>query len=275
MNMMQFALPTSATLGLLALSLAAGKAGAQASPELKASNSTANTSDAKPTIVLVHGAWADGTGWQHVIPLLERDGYTVIAVQNSLASLADDIANTKRVIDAQKGPVVVAAHSYGGAVMTGAASGNANVKALVYLSAFAPDAGEAIGETISHFPATVGGTAFQPDAAGFLYIDRAKFHDYFCPDVPVAEARIMAATQKPLNSKIFAEPLVPSPAWKTIPSWFLVSTNDKMINPDQERFYAKRMKATTIEVPSSHVSLVSHPVEATKLIEDAAASIKM
>jgi pimeloyl-ACP methyl ester carboxylesterase len=276
MNRTRFASPAWAAVGLLALSLAADTANAQeASPASRAggaSISHANTADAKPTIVLVHGAWADGTGWQHVIPLLERDGYTVIAVQNPLSSLADDIATTKRVIDAQKGPVVVAAHSYGGAVMTGAASGAANVKALVFFAAFAPDAGESIGAASAKFPATVGSTSFRPDAAGYLYIDRAKFHQFFCGDVPEAEARIMAAAQKPLNSAIFGQTL-DNPAWKTIPSWYMVSQDDLMINPDQERFYAKRMHAKTSEIKASHVAVVSHPVEVTKLIEEAAHSV--
>jgi pimeloyl-ACP methyl ester carboxylesterase len=229
----------------------------------------ATDSDGKPTIVLVHGAWADGTSWQHVIPLLERDGFTVIAVQNPLSSLADDIATTKRVIQAQTGPVVVAAHSYGGMVMTGAAADTPNVTALVFIAAFAPDAGEALGPSSAKFAATPLGTALVPDAAGYLYIDRAKFHDAFCGDVPDAEARIMAVVQKPLNSTIFGATL-DKPAWKTIPSWYLVSQDDHAINPDQERFYAKRMNATTSEIKASHVSLVSRPVEVTALIEDAA-----
>ncbi|HWZ57942.1 MAG TPA: alpha/beta hydrolase [Gemmatimonadaceae bacterium] len=228
-----------------------------------------STSDKQPTIVLVHGAWADGTSWQHVIPLLERDDYTVIAVQIALESLADDVAVTKRVIRAQPGPVVVAGHSYGGMVMTSAAAGEPNVQALVYISAFAPDAGESIAAVSANFAPTPAVAAGVPDAAGYLYLDRAKFHDVFCADVSDAEAAVMNAVQKPLNSAIFGATL-DAAAWKSIPSWFLVSQEDRAINPDQERFYAKRMNAKTIEVKSSHVSLVSHPVEVTKLIEEAA-----
>jgi pimeloyl-ACP methyl ester carboxylesterase len=228
----------------------------------------------KPTIVLVHGAWADGTSWQHVIPLLERDGYTVVAVQNPLSSVADDIATTRRVIRSQKGPVVVVGHSYGGMVITGAAAGESNVKGLVFIAAFAPDAGEALGPSSAKYPAVPGVAALKPDTGGYLYIDPVKFHEVFGKDVPDAEATIMAVVQKPLAAAIFGQTLNAA-AWKTIPSWYLVSQDDQMINPDQERFYAKRMKATTSEVKSSHVSLVTHPVEVTTLIEDAARAAMM
>jgi pimeloyl-ACP methyl ester carboxylesterase len=228
----------------------------------------------KPTIVLVHGAWADGTSWQHVIPLLLRDGYTVVAVQNPLSSVADDVATTRRVIRSQKGPVVAVGHSYGGMVITGAAAGEPNVKGLVFIAAFAPDAGEALGPSSAKYPAVPGVGALQPDTGGYLYIDPTKFRDVFGKDVPDAEARIMAVVQKPLAAAIFGQ-TVDAAAWKTIPSWYLVSQDDQMINPDQERDYAKRMKATTNEVKSSHVSLVTHPVEVTKLIQDAARAATM
>jgi pimeloyl-ACP methyl ester carboxylesterase len=230
-----------------------------------------NRNAAKPTIVLVHGAFADATGWQHVIPLLERDGYTVIAVQNSLASLAGDVETTKRVIDAQKGPVVAVGHSYGGAVITGAAAGNANVKALVYIAAFAPEAGEPIGAFGEKYPSELG-TALRPDAAGFVYIDRAQFRDLFAKDVSATEASVMAATQKPVNGSAFGAS-VEQAAWKTIPSWYLVAQEDRAINPDLERFYAKRMGAKTTEIKSSHVPFVSHPEEVVRLIQQAASAV--
>jgi pimeloyl-ACP methyl ester carboxylesterase len=228
-------------------------------------------SNGKPTVVLVHGAWADGTSWQHVIALLERDGYPVVAVQNPLSSVADDVANTRRVIQNQKGPVVVAGHSYGGMVMTGAAAGESNVKALVYITAFAPDSGEALGPSSAKFPQMAGIGTLAPDTGGYLYIGREKFHEYFCADVPEAEAQTMFAVQKPLAATIFGQTLEAA-AWKKVPSWYLVSQNDLMINPEQERFYANRMQSTTIELKSSHCSLVSHPAEVTKLIEDAGTS---
>ena len=231
-----------------------------------AANGEAAGRGAKPTIVLTHGAFADGSGWQHIIPLLENDGYTVIAAQNPLFSLAEDVATTKRVIETQKGPVVVVGHSYGGAVITGAAAGCANVKALVYLAAFAPEAGEPVGVFNDKIPLA---KALAPDTAGFLYIDRAKFHSVFCADVPEGEARIMAAVQKPLASAIFGQS-VPVPAWKTIPSWYLVSQDDQAINPELERFYAKRMGAHTTQIKASHVAFISHPKEITALIEQAA-----
>lgn len=226
-------------------------------------------SNGKPTIVLVHGAWADGTSWQHVIPLLEKDGYPVVAVQNSLASVAEDVATTRRVIRDQPGPVVVAAHSYGGMVMSGAAAGAPNVKALVYVAAFAPDAGESITDVSAHYAPAPGGATITPGSDGYLYIGRAGFHDAFCGDVPEDEARVMAVVQKPLAAAIFGQTL-DAAAWKTIPSWYLVSEDDQMINPDQERFYAQRMRATTREIKASHVSLVSRPTEVAQLIDDAA-----
>src|SRR5215831_7414028 len=225
----------------------------------------------KPAIVLIHGAFADASGWSRVIPILERDGYFVTAVQIPLTSLSDDVATAKRVVDAQKGPVVLVGHSYGGAVITGAAAGSQNVKALVYLAAFAPDAGEPLGEPGKKFAQPPLNSALIPDAAGSLYIDRAKFHDAFCKDLPEAEARVMAATQKPLASSVF-EASVSAAAWKTVPSWFVVSRDDHAINPDLERFYAKRMGAKTSEIASSHVAFLSHPKEVAKVIEDAAAA---
>jgi pimeloyl-ACP methyl ester carboxylesterase len=230
--------------------------------------SIAQGASTKPSIVLVHGAFADGSSWSKVIPILEKDGYYVTAVQIPLTSLPDDVAVTKRVIDAQKGPVVVVGHSYAGAVITDAAAGNANVKSLVYVAAFAPDAGEVLTEPASKFAPPPLNAALVPDAAGFLYVDRAKVHDVFCKDRPAAEARIIAATQKPVNGSVFSAK-VTNAAWKTIPSWYIVATEDRAINPDLERFYAKRMGAKTTEIQSSHVPFLSHPKEVVKVIEAA------
>ena len=221
------------------------------------------------SIVLVHGAWADGTGWQHIIPLLEKEGYNVIAVQNPLTSLADDVATTRRVLEAQKGEVIAVGHSYGGAVITNAATGIANVKALVYVAAFAPDAGDSLGSLGSKYPPTPTVSAVAPDAAGFLYIDRAKFHEAFCADVPEEEARVMAAAQKPMAAAIFEQP-VETPAWKTIPSWYLVAQDDQAIHPDLQRFMAKRMDAQTSEIKASHCAYISQPKAVVELIEQAA-----
>lgn len=229
--------------------------------------------NAKPSIVLVHGAFADGSSWNRLIPLLERSGYTVTAVQNPLSSLADDVATTKRVIEAQKGPVIVVGHSYGGTVITEAAAGNENVRALVYIAAFAPDTGEAIGELGKRYAPPALATALVPDAAGFLYINRAKFHNAFCADVPTADSRVMAATQKPIAAGCFATP-VGKAAWKSVPSWYIVAQNDRAINPDLERFMAKRIGAKITEIKSSHVPFLSHPGAVTRVIESAARAAK-
>ena len=228
----------------------------------------ASAAPAMPTIVLVHGAFADGSSWSKVIPILQRDGYTVIAVQNPLTSLAADVETTKRVIDAQTGSVVLVGHSYGGAVITEAAAGSSNVKALVYIAAFAPEVDEPIGAFGERYPTQLG-TGFRPDKAGFLYIDPARFHELFAADVPVAETRVAAATQKPIIGSVFGAS-VEHASWKTIPSWYLVSQDDKAINPELERFYAKRMGAKTTEIKSSHVPFLSHPAVVARLIEQAA-----
>ncbi len=253
---------------LLTALIAAGLAGNLAAQAAHGTSAAAP----KPTIVLVHGAFADGSSWSKVIPILQRDGYTVIAVQNPLTSLAADIETTKRVVDAQTGPVVLVGHSYGGAVITGAAAGNANVKALVYVAAFAPDSGEPIGAFGQRYPTALG-PALKPDAAGFLYIDPVKFHELFAADLPVAETRVAAAVQKPIIGSAFGAS-VDHVAWKAIPSWYLVSQDDKAINPDLERFYAKRMGAKTSEIKASHVAFLSHPLVVARLIEQAAGAAR-
>ena len=222
----------------------------------------------KPTIVLVHGAFADGSSWSKIIPVLEKAGYNVIAVQNPLTAFADDVATTRRVIDAQSGPVVVVGHSYGGAVMTNAATGAPNVKALVYVAAFGPDENESVGPLLEKYPTKLG-TSLVPDSAGFLYIDRAKFKEIFAAHVSDTERSVMAATQKPIHSAIFGQ-VFGKPAWKDIPSWFLVANQDQVINPDLERMFAKRMGATTREVNTSHVPFLSKPAAVIEMIEEAA-----
>ncbi|MEP1061295.1 MULTISPECIES: alpha/beta fold hydrolase [Cyanophyceae] len=235
------------------------------------SKEIAQASGSKPLIVLVHGTNADATSWQHVIPLLQKNGYTVTAVQNPLTSLSDDIAMTKRVIDVQKGPVVVVGHSYGGNVITSAAAGNPRVKALVYIAGFAPEPGESTSELNSRYAPPPLAEALIADAAGFLYIDREKFHEVFAQDVSPAEAQVLAVTQKPPAKTIF-EQSVDKAAWKTIPSWYLVSQEDRSINPELERFMAKRIGAKTTEIKASHVAYISHPKEVANLIIEAATS---
>ena len=223
---------------------------------------------AKPSIVLIHGAFANASGWDAVIRILLAKGYEVSAVENPLSSYEADIETTKRLIDAQTGPTVVVAHSYGGAVMTAAAAGNPNVKALVYLAAFANDANEPLGALLEKYPSKAV-ESFKPDAAGLLYIDRAKFHDIFAQDLPVVQTNVMAVTQKPLTSSAFGATTKVA-AWRTTPSWFVVAQNDNVIPPDLERFFAKRMGAETTEINSSHVVFMSHPKEVVEVIESAA-----
>ena len=232
-----------------------------------------NSNNNKPSIVLVHGAFSDGSSWKRIIPIFIEEGFTVIAVQNPLKSLAEDVATTKRVIEAQKGDVVLVGHSYGGSVITDAAAGSDKVKALVYVAAFAPEAGESVGALLGKFPATALGTSLAPDSAGFLYIDRSKFHGVFAEDVPEGEAAIMAATQKPINGAAFGEQ-TGFAAWKTIPSWYIVTTQDHAVNPELQRFMAKRLGAQTTEVKASHVPFLSQPAEVAKVIKAAVAQIQ-
>jgi pimeloyl-ACP methyl ester carboxylesterase len=230
-----------------------------------------NQNNSEISIVLVHGAFADGSSWRKVIPLLQARGFNVTAVQNALKSLADDVATTRRVIEDQEGSVVLVGHSYGGAVITEAAAGDSKVKALVYVAAFAPDAGEALNGLIEKFPAPPLSTSVAPDSAGFLYLDRSRFNEVFAGDLPSDEAALLAATQKPIAAPTFGE-AIKAAAWKSIPSWYVVSTQDKAINPELERFMAKRIGARTTEITASHVSFISHPDEIAKVIEAAAAS---
>jgi pimeloyl-ACP methyl ester carboxylesterase len=259
--------PAILFLSVLAIPLTAQSTATAAKPQKSAPISGAS---AKPTIVLVHGAFADALGWQRLIPILQRDGYDVLAVENPLASLDADVETTKRFIAALKGNVVLVGHSYGGAVITGAAAGSPNVKALVYLAAFAPEGGEPVGAFGEKYPVDLN-SALRPDSAGFLYVDRTRFRELFCADVPATDAGVAAATQKPVHNSVFGAS-VPVAAWKTIPSWYLVSQDDHAINPDLERFYAKRMNAKTSEVKSSHVAFISHPDVVAKVIEQAAAA---
>ena len=222
----------------------------------------------KTSVVLVHGAFADASGWGDVIPLVEKAGYDVVAVQNPLTSYADDVAATRRVIDAQKNLVVLVGHSYGGAVITKAAVGATNVRALVYVAAFGPDDGENLQALLQEYPSKIG-AALVPDAAGFLYIDRAQFKEAFAGDVSERDLSILSAAQKPINSVTFGQ-IYEAPAWKDIPSWYLLATEDQAINPKLQRMFADRMGATTHEVKSSHVPFVSQPATVAKIIGEAA-----
>ena len=225
--------------------------------------------DAK--IILVHGAFADGSGWGNVIPLLEQRGFDVTAVQNPLTSFSDDVATTRRVIDAQTDPVILVGHSYGGAVITTAALDRSNVKALVYIAAFGPDADENLQSLLEKYPSKIG-SALVPDTAGFLYIDKKRFAEVFAADVSERDLSILSSAQKPINSQTFGQKY-DTPAWKSIPSWYLVAKEDQAINPDLQRMFAERMGATTREVKSSHVPFVSNPEAVADIIAAAADAV--
>lgn len=204
-----------------------------------------------------------------MIPLLEAKGFNVTAVQNPLTSLAEDVATTRRLLTQQTRPTILVGHSYAGFVVTEA--GNApNVSGLVYVSSFAPDEAESHDDLVKYFPAPAGIPAIRLDAGGFLWIARDKFQEAFAHDVDSAQTSIMAAVQKPVSKKnCFGVP-VSAPAWKSKPAWAVVSTDDRLINPELQRFLVKRMGATSISVPSSHASLVSYPVQVADLIAQAA-----
>jgi pimeloyl-ACP methyl ester carboxylesterase len=219
-------------------------------------------------VVLVHGAFADGSGWDAVAKLLEHDGYTVSVAQPPETSYADDQKYTKAAIDAMGGPVVLVGHSYGGSIITEAGN-NPNVAALVYIAAFALDEGESCASIEQAVPQA--SKAFKPDSNGNWWIDQAQFAADFAADVPPGVSQFMAISQVPISTDAFTHK-VTNPAWKTKPSWYMVATADRSINPIQERMMAKRARAKTVEVNASHVAYMSHPKESAKLIEQAAIS---
>jgi len=217
-------------------------------------------------VVLVHGAFADGSGWQAVTRILERDGFKVSVAQPPETSLEDDVAATNRTIDAMGGPVVLVGHSYGGVIIT-TAGNNEHVKSLVYVAAFQPDTGESLGSLAASKPPASTGP--KPSADGFLYLDLASFHADFCADLPVPQAAFMAQSQVGLAIKA-ASAATAVPAWKAKPSFAIVATHDRAINPDLERSMYKRAGSTVTELASSHVAYISHPAEVATVIERAA-----
>jgi pimeloyl-ACP methyl ester carboxylesterase len=223
-------------------------------------------------VMLVHGAWADGSCWSKVILLLQAKGITVTAAQIPLTSLSDDIAVTKRLLSMHKEPTVLVGHSYGGAVITGAAGSAPQVKALVYITAFGLDEGESLESLSKQGPPSAGSAAIEADSVGYLWINRAKFHQSFVGDATADEAAIMAAVQKPLSVTSFTEK-EGVPAWKHIPSWYLVCTDDQMIPPPAQELLAKRMKATKRSVASSHAAFMAHPEEVANIIIEAVESV--
>ena len=223
---------------------------------------TSNTTN----IVLVHGGWADGSGWSKQIPTLEKAGYKVIAVQLPLHSLSDDVETVKRAIEHIGGPVTLVGHSYGGAVITNAAYNNPNVTGLVYIAAFAPDGGQSLSTFVN--PANFPKELFMPDSGGFIYLNPKIFRENFAQDVDPAEANIMAITQKPFHQSNFVAASGP-PAWKQLPTWYQISESDHMIPPDVQHTFAEQMNATTLSLNASHASYVSHPNEIADFILNA------
>jgi pimeloyl-ACP methyl ester carboxylesterase len=219
-------------------------------------------------VVLVHGAFADGSGWEAVAKILENDGYTVSVAQPPETSYADDQKYTKAAIDAMGGPVVLVGHSYGGSIISEAGN-DPNVAALVYIAAFALDEGDSCASIEQALPQA--SKAFKADGDGNWWIEQDHFVADFAADIPAAESHYMAISQVPISTDSFTHK-VTNPAWKTKPTWYMVATADRSINPDQERMMAKRANAKTVEVESSHVAYLSHPMETAKLIEEAATS---
>ena len=222
-------------------------------------------------ILLVHGAWADGSCWAKVIPLLQAKGLRVTAAQIPLTSLEDDVAVTRRLLSTISAPTILVGHSYGGAVITAAGVDNPNVKGLVYITAFGLDEGESLASLSQQGSAPAGASAVEPDAQGFLWINRARFHDAFAADATEAEAAVMAVVQKPLGVASFTASCG-VPAWKTVPSWYLQCTDDQMIPPPAQGFMAERMGATVRSVEASHAVFMAHPGDVADIISLAAAS---
>jgi pimeloyl-ACP methyl ester carboxylesterase len=224
-------------------------------------------------ILLVHGAWADGSSWNKVISVLSDAGFNVVATQQKLISLEDDAETVRRAAEAIEGPVLLVGHSYGGAIITEAAHLCPNVKGLVYIAGFALDKGESLEILSASAPvAPPGAAAIRPDKYGFLWIDREMFGDNFCQDLDKTQSLTMAATQKPLSLVCF-QAKISDAGWKNLPCWYQVSMNDRMIPPPAEQFMAQRINAKIISLDSSHASLVSHPNEIGNFILNAANEI--
>jgi pimeloyl-ACP methyl ester carboxylesterase len=221
------------------------------------------------TVLLVHGAYADGSCWRRVIPLLEAAGYVAVAVQNPLLSLDEDVEALKRALDNAEGPVLLVAHSWGGAVITEAGD-DPRVAGLVYVAAGAPDAGQSFAEMGRDYPSESGrANVRQTDPAGFVSLSRDGMVRYFAPDLPESETRVMAASQVPIAASAFATKLT-SAAWKAKPSWYVIAGADKMISPDLQRALVKRIGATSITLPTSHVPMLSKPAEVAAFVVEAA-----
>ncbi|MCY1348777.1 Pyrethroid hydrolase [compost metagenome] len=227
--------------------------------------------DTTPSVVIVHGAFADGSDWAKVVPYLQAEGVAVTVVQNPLTSLADDVAATQRALNNQPGDVVLVGHSWGGTVISEAGAHD-KVSALVYVAAFAPDAGQASGEQGKGAPTPPGVSQIKADANGFLYLTPEGMAKDFAQDLPAEQTAVMTATQGPIKASAFDERTTVA-AWKTKPSWYLLATEDRMIHPDVQRSAAKRIGATLTELRASHVPQQSQPAEVAEVILKAVRSV--
>ena len=227
---------------------------------------------ALPNIVLVHGAWADGSSWSAVIERLQADGYKVTAPQFPLNTLADSVARLRLVLGRQDGPTIVAGHSYGGQIITALGTDAPNVVGLVYIAAFGLDEGESIGALLEEGPPTPALAHLDIDPEGFAWLPEDDFVHHFAADVDPVKAKVMYAVQQPLHTSALAD-VIGVPAWKSLPSWYLVADGDQAIPPDAERQFAARMGADTVEVASNHVAMVSHPDDALERIVTAADAV--
>jgi pimeloyl-ACP methyl ester carboxylesterase len=251
----------SALTGAAAVSLAMASLGAHAG----------SVENAKTTVVLVHGAFADGSGWDQIIPLLQTRGFNVVAVQNPLTSLADDVAATRRVLDVQTGPVVLVGHSWGGVVISEVGI-HERVKSLVYVAAFAPSEGQSVADLGQGYAAPPGLSFLVQDKEGFLTMSADGIAKHFAQDLPTVQTRLMAATQGPISAKSFEEK-VSTAAWRTRPSWYVLTQQDHMINPVLQKAMAERIGAHIVNVPTSHVPQLSKPMQVVNAIVAAATEV--
>lgn len=230
-------------------------------------------SSPKPTVVLVHGAFADGSAWNRVIPLLEAKGLDVVAVQDPLTTLSDDVATTRRALARVKGPIVLVGHSYGGAVITEAGANNENVKALVYVAAFAPSVGETVSDLTKNYPTSSGFSHIDADDAGFLKLSREGVAKHLAQDVAADQAALMYATQKPTNGAVFGEKITDA-AWVKKPSWYIVSLQDHMLNTDLQKAMATKIHANVTTLSASHAPHISQPDAVANVILQAVDAVK-
>lgn len=234
---------------------------------------TAGETSKKPTVVLVHGAFADGSAWNKVIPLLEAKGLDVVAVQDPLTTLSDDVATTRRALARVKGPIVLVGHSYGGAVITEAGANNDNVKALVYVAAFAPSVGETVSDLNKNYPTSSGFNHIEADDGGYLKLTREGVAKHLAQDVSAEQAALMYATQKPTNGQVFGEKITDA-SWEKKPSWYIVSLQDHMLNTDLQKAMAKKIHANVTTLDASHAPHISQPDAVANVILDAVNTLK-